>query len=137
MKCDRCDNEANFFYRAFINGQTAELHLCVDCAQEAGLLQPVNTGSPFVGFFDSFFGPSFGGQRPFSALSGNAPGGPVEAGPLPAEKGAENIPADAGTAVRRQREQNTLRHQLSVAVQAEDFEKAIELRDKLKALECK
>lgn len=58
----------------------------------------------------------------------------------PAEQAAPSetekaIPQDAGEEIRMLRELNALKHQLREAVYTEDFEKAIELRDKIRELE--
>jgi protein arginine kinase activator len=156
MKCEKCgNNEANFYYRASINGKTTEYNLCTDCAQELGLFQPAGVGprgffggEPFgfvdepFGFFSEFFGrqryfPGFGrsfmppmmAQPHFAAQMGEAP---AEA---EAEKSEEKIPEDAGAELRAKRELNSLKQQLGEAVKTENFEKAIELRDKIKELE--
>lgn len=51
-------------------------------------------------------------------------------------RGSEaKIPEDAGAEVKAKRELLSLKHQLQEAVKAEDFEKAIELRDKIRELE--
>jgi hypothetical protein len=45
------------------------------------------------------------------------------------------IPEDAGAELKAKRELLSLKHQLKEAVKAEDFEKAIELRDKIREIE--
>lgn len=65
MLCEKCGkNEANVYIKNVVNGETTEMHLCSDCANEQGLLkQAVN---PFYGmssFFDDF-GSAFQGFFP-------------------------------------------------------------------------
>ena len=59
--------------------------------------------------------------------------------PAPAQTGEEkpesNIPDDAGEEIRARREREALKAQLHDAVQAEDYEKAIILRDKLREMD--
>lgn len=64
-----------------------------------------------------------------------APSMVIPAAYAPCEETESRIPADAGEDIRRRRELGALREQLSAAVQAEDYEKAAELRDKLRAME--
>ena len=47
----------------------------------------------------------------------------------------DNIPRDAGEEIRSKRELASLKHQLKAAIHAEEFEKAAELRDKIRELE--
>ena len=51
------------------------------------------------------------------------------------EEKTDNIPDDAGEEIRRKREIHALKHQMKAAVKAEEFEKAAELRDKIRELE--
>ncbi len=48
---------------------------------------------------------------------------------------ADNIPEDAGEDIRKKRELHALKHQLKAAIHMEEFEKAAELRDKIRELE--
>jgi len=148
MKCDNCkENDANFYFKAIINGKTAEYHLCGDCAQKAGFADAPywQQQSPIEGYLAAPFGytgDAFGGRMMFPGYRMMVPM-PVprfellfreesEAEPKGAE---EKIPEDAGTELREKRELISLRHQLQEAVRTEDFEKAIVLRDKLKGME--
>jgi len=40
MICQRCQNEASVHLTERVDGERRELHLCVDCAREAGLAPP-------------------------------------------------------------------------------------------------
>lgn len=113
---------------------------------------------PFGGMLGSFFSDPFGSltdgffTEPFRTLEDgffgrslfaptiakpnvNVSIGESEEKTETAEKGAENIPEDAGRDICRKREIHALKHQLRTAVQAEEFEKAADLRDKIRELE--
>lgn len=162
MKCEKCnEKEANFFYSATINGKTTEKHLCSECAAEEGLDKAFgfrdsefenvfSRGSLFDSFFDepfalmdSFFPRRglFGSLMPTMTLPRIlfAPlrtAGEAQTQEAPAQEASEkDIPKDAGEEVRRQRELNALKNQLQEAVKTENFEKAIELRDKIREME--
>ena len=165
MKCEKCNqNEAILHYTMNINGEVSERHLCADCAQAEGfgdmlqgnLFQFGNSlfdrsfGYNSIGgsLFDSFFGgslfPSFG--RSLLAPSIAFPRIQVTlddrrqntAAPGQATVSAdEKIPQDAGNDIRQKRELNALKHQLEEAIRAEEFEKCIELRQKIRELEKK
>ncbi len=157
MKCEKCnEKEANFFYTATINGQTTQRRLCSDCAREEGLDKAFGSfghrdmfddffEEPF-GMLESFFREPFGRRSLFGGLMPTltlprvlfAPAETAEpkTGSAPAQTEAEaKIPVDAGEEVKTGRELKALKHQLHEAVKAEDFEKAIELRDKIRKLE--
>ena len=157
MKCEKCNaKEATFYYSSNINGEKSEKRLCADCAREEGFgsffsERPVSLfDDAFGGFFDDFFAPRRSFPSAFDLFGSPlraimAPTLPrvniVIGEPEPAKERAplseaeQKIPADAGAEVKSRREIAALKHQLREAVKAEDFEKAIELRDKLKELE--
>jgi protein arginine kinase activator len=151
MKCEKCnEKEANFFYTVTINGETTQYRLCADCARELGLdgaLSFSPMASVFGGLFrepasifDSLMSPSGFMLPVMTVTSPFFEGSPLSAAPPaapPAEKSAENIPADAGAEIKAKRELTALKSQLESAVKAEDFEKAVELRDKIKSAENK
>jgi len=44
MLCQFCrEKEANFHSKIIVNGQTAEIHACADCARERGLLDAIGS----------------------------------------------------------------------------------------------
>ena len=160
-KCEKCgEKDATFYYSSIFNGEKTERHLCAECAREEGFGEALDY-RPFGAFddmfdnmFDGFFGDFFAPRR--SLLSAfDSFGSPLRAMMAPAlprihivldepqteqahaplSETEQKIPADAGAEVKSRRELAALRHQLREAVKAEDFEKAIELRDKLKELE--
>jgi protein-arginine kinase activator protein McsA len=139
MKCQHChQNDASVDMQITINGESSRLKLCHDCARAlqqqymgsfesamSGLMAPMsrrlgsffgeNPGFPFAGFF--------GGQpeRAPARLSGaSAP-----------RRGEPQV--DDG--LRRRREIGALKAQLARAVETENFEEAIRLRDALRAAE--
>ena len=151
MKCEKCGKEANFFYSSTVNGKHEEHCYCADCAKEAGFenafhFQPMEM---FDGFFDDFFAPmrvpslfdGFGGalgRMMAPALPRFVIGEPQQPQrERSAMSEAETkVPEDAGADVKARREREALRHQLDEAVAAENFEKAIELRDQLRKLDA-
>jgi hypothetical protein len=93
-------------------------------------------------------------ESPFSSLMGRAPARPAMILPLMfglfpmngtepaaettekrAEENANAVPQDAGEEFKAKRELSMLRAQLEQAVRAEEFEKAAELRDKIRGME--
>ena len=157
MKFEKCnEKEATFFYSSNVNGDVTEKHLCSDCAREEGFGSALDyrPASMFDGMFDSFFSDFFSLRRsllsafdsfgsPLRAIMAPAlprinivigqPQEQTERAPL--SEAEQKIPEDAGEDVKARREIAALKHQLQEAVAAENFEKAIELRDKLKELE--
>lgn len=156
MKCEKCNNEAVFHYQSNINGQKAEYHLCADCAKAEGLGEMLEFrprsmfGSffrePFGGLMESFFSEPFGaltdgffGRSLFTptleAPNVNISVGEPEKTTETETAKSDNIPEDAGAEFRAKRELHALKHQLREAVRTEEFEKAAELRDKIRELE--
>ena len=158
MKCEKCGKEANFYYSSTVNGQHEEHCFCAECAKEAGfenafsfepsVMNPF--GGMFDGFFESFFAParmlpsfdSFAG--PFGRMMAQAAprmsffiGAPQQQQrQAPPQSEAETkVPADAGEDVKARREREALKQQLQEAVEKEDYETAITLRDQLRRME--
>ena len=154
MKCDKCGNEASFFYSSNVNGRRTERHLCADCARAEGFGNALDY-DPMGGMrnmFDSFFedfGGVFGGGRSLlpsfdlfgspmrSMMTRSAPRVNLVVGsPEQTVQSAGGVIPEADAAdIRARREKGALRHQLDEAVKAEDFERAAQLRDQLRALE--
>ncbi len=160
-KCEKCgEKDATFYYSSVLNGEKTERRLCAECAREEGFgeLMDYSPVSAFQtafddmlgGFFDDFFAPRRSLLSPFDVFgspmrSMMAPvlpcvniviGQPeTQCESTPASEAEQKIPADAGEEVKSRRAIAALKHQLHEAVKAEDFEKAIELRDQLKELE--
>lgn len=163
MKCEKCNqNEAILHYTTNINGEVSERHLCADCAQAEGFGDMLH--SNLFNFGNSFFNQSFGRELMGGSLFDNFFGGSMfpsfgrslmapsiafpriqvtlddrrqrAAAPGRATVSSdEKIPQDAGDDIRRKRELNALKHQLDQAIRAEEFEKCIELRQKIQELE--
>lgn len=159
MKCEKCDKEAVFHYQSNINGEKTEYHLCADCAKAEGLgemlefrprvLMDSFFSQPFGGLMNSFFREPFGsfdaladgffGRSLFaptlSAPSVNISVGKPEEVTETEKAKTDNITSDAGSEFKAKRELHALRHQLREAIRTEEFEKAAELRDKIRELE--
>ena len=156
MKCEKCnEREATFYYSSDINGEKTERHLCADCAREEGFggaldYRPMPLfGGMLDGFFGDFFTPAGSMLSAFDMFGSPmrrmmAPAlprvriviGEPRTAPVQQKSEAETkIPEDAGEEIRARRELAALKAQLETAVKAEDFEKAIELRDRIRELE--
>ena len=159
MKCGKCnEKEAVFHLSSDINGEKSELHLCAECAAAEGYGDYFKTRSmrlldnffrdPFEDMFSGFFGSDslFGSfERSLFAPMLTLPRVGLRARRAPAaekteekkaEKTEEKIPEAAERELVARRELAALKHSLQEAVQAEDFEKAIELRDKIRTMEA-
>ena len=139
MKCEHCGkNEATFYCRSNVNGKISQVHLCSDCASALGYTQSFRRSFRPMSFFgDDFF------SRPFALLDDLMESRLLTEFPAPAEDAgipaaeAENaaLVSDAEREkLQRQRRRNALENQLKFAVEQEDFETAIRLRDELKTL---
>jgi len=155
MKCGKCnEKEAVFHLTSDINGEKTEMHLCAECAEAEGYGEYFKTRSmrlmdeffrdPFADMFSGFFGRNslFGElERTFFAPVLTMPRlglrtKNVAKSEKTAEKTDEKIPETADKELVARRELAALKHSLQEAVKAEDFEKAIELRDKIRAMEA-
>ena len=152
MKCEKCnEKEATFYYSSNINGEKTERHLCADCAREEGFGGALDYSpaamfdEAFQNIFPDFFAP-VGARFPSFGNFGDPFGGIMSAAfpraslrSAPAETcrpcGASTVPDYAGDDIRIRREREALKAQLEAAVKAEDFEKAITLRDKLREMD--
>lgn len=164
MKCEHCGkNEATFFYKSNVNGTITEVHLCPNCAEELGYMKAVRTapqrmmGSLFGNeFFRDFFSPSFGlpsmgswfGEDLFDGFFREIPALGVSPAEDTKEKEATKTHSKTETQTAEQpktdetqnkfsqmRQRNALRMEMKQAVRQENFERAAELRDQLKAME--
>ena len=158
MKCENCGkNEVSFVYQSNINGKREEKHLCADCARKLGyadgiLAQQRRMMRGMESFFDdSFFGGSllgdFFGER--TALNGRRNrffgedlfddffrempalgSGTQEETPKAEEKTVSEEESGRFAQIRQ-------RNALKKAIHEENFERAAEIRDELRALEGK
>lgn len=149
MKCENCGKEeVNFHLTANINGNITEKHLCAECAGKLGYTDKSLT-RPEASFED-IFAELFGARpnkRVFSGYGLMFPtiiiptigvlvpdNGDDETEDLEPERKAEIKPV-IDAQMQKRREINILREQMKQAAEAEDFDKAAELRDSIKKLE--
>lgn len=161
MKCDRCDSEAVVHEIVVVNGEKVEKHLCSACAQEDGLAPATGSAltaplsklvmsssiiaKPAAGGVDAC--PSCGAtwaEFRKSGLLGCAECYDVFEGKLTSliERAHEGAGEHTGKAPKRSAELidkrrmvASLRKQLLEAVDAEHYERAAELRDRLRTVE--
>ena len=157
MKCQNCGkNEVNFHYTSNVNGTVTQTYLCAECAEKSGF--------DFEGMFDagSIFGefsPAFGrlsagfpfltGEffpftTPMLRLGGVFPA--LAQAYEPAQDAScecgcgkiapETQSAEVDDEMRKRREVNMIREQMRIAAENDDFEKAIELREKIREMEA-
>ena len=153
MKCENCGkNEVTFVYQSNVNGRVEEKHLCAECAEKLGYTQRLAAqhqrmmqgfGSFFDGgFLEDFFSPmpSLLNRRgwlledPFDDFFADMPalGAPAEQTPKPDAL----VEPDEQSRFSALRQKNALQIELQQAVAAENYERAAELRDQIKALEA-
>jgi len=149
MKCQKCGiNEVSLHYSSNINGSVTETHLCSKCATETGYdiekLFDLELGNIFdsmlpmrsaINGFIPMAIPMVAANSmfPFTMMSGRGmigQGEPCTCGCGQKVLRGTNIEVDE--TMRQRRELNA---QMQEAVAKEEFEKAAELRDKIKALE--
>ncbi len=143
MKCQNCgNNNATFHYKASINGRTTEQHLCAECAEKAGLTEERFFGrdmfdSMFSDFFRDFFAPARSSFFPeFGRLMMPVMTMPrIEFAVKNDEPETRSAAPEKDEDMSRRREVNALREQLKAAIDAEEFEKAAELRDRIREIE--
>jgi len=156
MKCENCGkNEVTFVYRSNINGHVTEKHLCSECAGKEGYVKQMQTGSRSLmqDFFnDDFFGrPLFGDVfAPHRSLLGRmlensfddffAEMPALQAAPARQENAQEVkqedlVNKEEQSRFSRMRKLNALRLEMKRAARQEDFERAAQLRDEIRALE--
>ena len=73
MRCEHCNqNEATTYIKQNINGKVTEMHLCRDCAEKLGVLEPMHSNMGLGSMFEgSFFGNFLGaGLAAMNALTG-------------------------------------------------------------------
>lgn len=154
MKCEHCGkNEVTFVYRSNINGKVEEKHLCGECAEKLGYTQRIAAHNQrmmqsFFGnsFFDDFFSPmpSLLGRRnwmledPFDDFFADMPAlGAAPAQQETQQKTQEDLVGQEEQGrFAYQRQMNALRLEMKKAVHQENFERAAELRDQIRALEA-
>ena len=153
MKCEHCGkNEVTFVYQSNINGKVTEKHLCGECAEKLGysrhlaarsasLMRGMLGGSLFHDFFSPM--PGLLGSRgwmledPFADFFADmpvlAPGQP-EKQAQPEQK-QDLLEKEEQARFEKMRRLNALRMEQKKAIREENFERAAELRDQIRALE--
>ena len=160
MLCEICSkNEATVHYTEIINNRAAEMHLCEDCAREKGaVIKPHFPLADLLAGLTDFQAPltvekgkakqcshcglTYADFRKIgrlgcgqcyytfkdnlSSLLKRVHGSSEHVGKVPVSSGGE---AEVSRTLRE------LRERLHQAVQKEEFEKAVELRDRIKELE--
>lgn len=156
MKCENCGkNEVTFVYQSNINGKVTEKHLCSECAEKLGYSQRVATHSQrmmqsFFGnsFFDDFFSPvpSLMGRMtrmledPFDDFFADMPAlgaAPAQQEDQSQQKQDDLVGKEEQGRFAYMRQMNALKMEMKKAVHQENFERAAELRDQIRALEHK
>jgi protein arginine kinase activator len=155
MMCQRCQEEASVHLTETINGRRRELHLCGDCAQQAGLALPdapptlaldavvqgliVAHVGELVGELANLTCPDCGMRfmefRAQGRLGCPNDYGVFARGLLPLVQRAHGATRHVGKVARRPRaaaERLRLRSQLRAAIAREDYEQAARLRDQLR-----
>ena len=144
MKCEKCGrNEANYHYTSNINGKVTKMDLCSECAQKLGIEDNLfaDADKYFEDMFDSFFSRSLGRMlSPWSRFDM-----PIATMLLPRiEVRLENAEKEEtenkeepklDPAMQKRRELNMLREQMKKAAENEEYEKAAEIRDKIRKME--
>lgn len=160
MKCENCGkNEVTFVYQSNINGKVEEKHLCSECAEKLGYTQRIAArnqrmmqdffGRSLFGgsFFDDFFSPvpnllgrgNWMLEDPFDDFFADMPA--LGAAPARKEEQAQQKQDDLVGQEEQgwfayQRQMNALKLEMKKAVHQENFERAAELRDQIRALEA-
>ena len=163
MKCQRCnEKEASVHLTKIVNGEKNEIYLCEECAREAGQL-PFDGNNPFAfqNLLKGLINPDVNSYEHFqqvdkcescgmtynefsrNGLFGcsecyNAFSNKLE--PILKRIHGNNrhngkVPKRRGGTLRVKREIEELRLDMQKAINKEDFEKAAEIRDKIKKLE--
>lgn len=165
MQCERCQKRpANVHITQYINGQKAEKHLCEQCAQEEKVniefpKIPLYNLNDLLGVF--FNQPLISKGKVQEDVCPNCKitySKIAELGRMGCSECYQHfssylepalrkihgatihrgkIPQRMGVSLRINRELSDLKHQLRQAVEKEEYEKAAELRDRIKELEGK
>lgn len=153
MKCTRCNkNEATMYFKQNINGEIREFALCPECAAGDG----VGLGSPFAHL--SLFGPSTlikRAEKKRCELCGSSIEEIRSRGKVGCGKcydvfseelssivnsihgSANHIPREGTEADTKSNDIEKLRAEQRAAIENEDYERAAELRDRIREMEGK
>lgn len=156
MTCQRCQDPATVHLTETVDGRRRELHLCADCAKEAGVLPAEPVASPpgfdavvkglIVAHVGELVGELAGLTCPDCGLkfmeyrAGGRLGCPNDylvfsRGLLPLLQRAHGATRHVGKAARPQpaaADRLKLRSRLRLAIDCEDYEEAARIRDQLR-----
>ena len=137
MMCEHCGkNAANFYYKSNINGKVSQVNLCTHCARELGYDKNMNFSLDgwMNDVFDTFSEASLFAPRRNMLGGWAVPDLSAMLGEKESEEksGAVLLDAEEEEELSRLRRLNALRQELQSAVAAENFERAIELRDEIR-----
>ncbi len=161
MVCELCKTKhATIHITEIINGEKRELHMCNDCAQKKGITQKIQLSLSDLlgGVIESKAGKALKALKSikcpncgmtFQDLKSRVRLGCAQdldvfkdwLGPFieqvhKASAHVGKLPKTAGEAQRKENELLKLKKQLDEAVKNEDFEKAAQLRDKIKSFDA-
>lgn len=156
MKCEHCGkNEVTLIYRSNMNGTVTEKRLCHECAEALGVTaQLAKQHQRMMSGFDSFFGRSLFDdffspmpglmsrmnrllESPFDDLFAEMPALQTsEVRQEEPKKQEELVDDESRSRFARARELNALRLEMKQAAQKEEFERAAQLRDRIRELEA-
>lgn len=153
MLCQNCHKRpANVHFTQKINGKTAEMYLCEQCANEKG---QISFGAP-LNIYDFFSTMAPVSQEQSCEKCGMSYSDFQKTGKLGCDRCYElyqdkikplikrlhgniehtgKIPDKVLDSIKAGREIENLKELLNKAVQAEEYEKAAEIRDRIKAIE--
>jgi protein arginine kinase activator len=159
MICDKCkENEATVHYKEIINGNKKEMHFCDKCANQNEINSPFSINHLFAGLLDSGFGENvkidykepikcdncgmtyekfkqsgkFGCSKCYSSFEDKL--NPLFKRIHGHDTHRGKIPNRAGKYLNIKNDIKKLTDDLNRAIGEEEFEKAAELRDKIKNL---
>lgn len=153
MKCEHCGkNEVTFVFQSNLNGQVTERHLCGECAEKLGFTQKIAAKQQRMmqnffgdGFFGGFFAPSlmgrlgsFFGEDLLDDFFADMPAlsaAPVQQQQQQQQQRENLVDEPSQSRFSALRARNALKLELKQAVHQENFERAAELRDQLRAME--
>lgn len=163
MLCQNCQNRAaNVHFSHVLNNNKIEMHLCNICAKEKGyinIIEPINIGdflSGLLGYSNNNQFHTFTLEEEVCEVCGMSFTDFQKTGKLgcyncynlfgdklkPVLKNLHGslmhngkVPARMGDSIKLSKETKKLREDLEAAIKNEEYERAAELRDKIKLLE--
>lgn len=155
MKCHHCDNQATVHLTQILNGKMHKMDLCESCAQANGVTNPENlsigtlmdnkeseTSLPTGNMVCESCGTTHQDFKKGGRLGCEACYhvfrpilDPLLEGMHAGTQHLGKIPSSSESRVKFEQSVENLKKQLFKAIENEDFEKAAELRDRLKVLE--